>query len=91
MTSPEKLIAEAARLQTTERIELRSTVTGYAVASDAAARSVRHKCIGHSNRSFSRALGYAVRWAAELRCELVDKTGRISAEDCAALVAAAKP
>lgn len=42
---------------------------------------------GSGNERFSAAVGFASRMAAEVGAELVDATGRLSPEECRALVA----
>lgn len=43
---------------------------------------------GDADMRHSEAIGFACRMAAQANAELVDETGRLSAENCAALVGA---
>lgn len=51
-------------------------------------RAWRKTFMARGNRGFSMAAGYASRLAEKFACQLVDRTGRLSAEECAALVVA---
>jgi hypothetical protein len=69
-------------------IIIRRSPAGYLVESEPPMPVARKRFLGRSNRRFSRAVGFASRLASELRMKLRDDTGRLTAEDCGALLEA---
>jgi len=67
-------------------------LTGYRIALERDGEPIGGKTfLKPGNKGFSKAIGYASRVAAEYNCDITDRTGRLSKDDCAALVAGCKP
>lgn len=82
-------IAEKTRqLAAIKAVEIRRHPLGFRIDTQPSNSELARTVAGRGNQAFSDAVGHATHTAAELGVELVDKTGRLSAEDCAALVAA---
>ena len=72
----------------TDILAIERRLTGYSVIAERDGAPIGRKTFMQpGNKGFSKAVGYASRLAAECACEMVDRTGRLSAEECAALIA----
>lgn len=73
----------------TDLLVIERRLTGYRIALERDGEPIGGKTfLKPGNKGFSKAIGYASRVAAEYDCEIVDRTGRLSKNDCAALISA---
>ena len=83
------ILREHAKRVVIEDGALRYRVSVEGTASALLSALVAPKAFFKTKRAaYSTALGYATGLAVELQCELVDRTGKITEEDCAELVTA---